>query len=69
MAPYKLTSDSAAAVAPEIHWIPIDASTPIGVKMLLIVDSHGVAIVSSRRVQDQWTHWCPLPTFKKEILS
>ena len=33
---HKISSDGAAVVAPEFHWLPIDEHTPRGVKMLLI---------------------------------
>jgi hypothetical protein len=63
--PYKLTNDGAAAVAPEVNWRKIDATTPLGTKMLLVSKPNGIATVSIRRSQDGWTHWFPIPTFDK----
>jgi hypothetical protein len=63
--PYKLTNDGAAAVAPEVNWRKIDATTPLGTKMLLVSKLNGIATVSIRRSQDGWTHWFPIPTFDK----
>ena len=31
--------------------------------MLLINKANGVASIGARRAQDDWTHWCSLPTF------
>jgi hypothetical protein len=66
MPPYKLTNDGAAAVAPEVKWLKIDALTPVGSKMLLISRPNGIATVSIRRPQDGWTHWFPIPTFDSD---
>jgi len=63
MTQHRLTTDRSAVVAPGIKWIPIAKDTPIGGKMLLINRQKGIAVISTRRVQDSWTHWHPLPTF------
>jgi len=63
MTQHRLTTDRAAVVAPSIKWLPIEKDTPIGGKMLLINRQQGIAVISSRRAQDRWTHWHPLPTF------
>jgi len=60
---YKLTADRSTIVAPSVKWKLIDADTPVGVKMLLINKANGVASIGARRAQDDWTHWCSLPTF------
>lgn len=65
---YKITSDGAAAVTSDVHWIPIDSSTPRGVKLLLVSDVYGVAhITIYTPTEKHYTHWHPLPTFKKEM--
>jgi hypothetical protein len=63
---YKLNTDKTAAVATEVFWMPIDYDTPVGVKMLVINQAHGIACICVRRTQDSWTHWAPLPKFKEE---
>ena len=65
----KLSSDRAAMVEPSQHWIRIEEETAPnpGSKVLLINEHYGVAIVSTWRPSDTyWTHWYPLPTFKKD---
>lgn len=60
----KLTNDRAAAVSPDISWIAVNSDTPIGVKMLLINESSGIATVGKlNSTKEFWTHWHPLPTF------
>ena len=65
---HKLSSDGAAAVAPEFNWLKIDEHTPRGVTLLLINKHAG------RMQQGMFTtgekffdHWAPCPTFKKEL--
>jgi hypothetical protein len=62
-AKHKLTHDHAAVVAPAIKWLPIDANTPIGSKMMLIDQAQGVAYLRIHLKGDGFTHWHPLPTF------
>jgi hypothetical protein len=63
---HKITADGAAAVAPDCHWIPIDANTPRGVSMWLINKRSGVAQRGQCSKDDKFfDHWFPLPTFKK----
>lgn len=63
----KLTADGAAAVCTDYHWLPIDANTPRGVKLQLINKRYGVATYGQIFSDNCfWTHFCPLPTFKKE---
>jgi len=64
---HKLTSDGAAAVAPDVHWLPLTPATPIGARMLLIERSQGIAHVRQHFTGDGFTHWFPLPTFPKDL--
>ena len=63
---HKLTADGAAAVTPDIHWLPINDATPIGARMLLIEKSQGIAFVRAHFHGDGFDHWFPLPTFRKD---
>jgi hypothetical protein len=64
---HKITADGAAAVAPDCHWIPIGPDTPRGASMWLINRRSGVAQKGHYDPNDKFfTHWFPLPTFKKE---
>jgi len=64
---FKLDSTKAAVVSDDYYWIPIDASTPTGVKILLL-GRGGVASLGQyfhRPGQTQfWTHWAALPRKK-----
>ena len=65
---HKLSSDGAAVVAPEYHWIPIDKHTPRGVSMLLYSEAAGVLQKGQHTVDDKFfTHWAPCPTLPKAI--
>ena len=61
---YKLDSTRAAVVAQDYYWIPIDASTPTSVKILLL-GRGGVASLGQyvhRPSETQfWEFWAPLP--------
>jgi hypothetical protein len=60
---YKLDSTKAAVVSNDYYWIPIDSSTPTGVKILLLGRS-GVATMGHYEAlpgTQFWTHWAPLP--------
>ncbi len=61
----KVSPTTAADTA--YHWrsIAID-SPPQGVKLQLINDRYGVATYGTWHTGSDWTHWAPLPTFKKE---
>ena len=60
------TSNKAAIVDKDYHWIDAkETPPPSGMKMLMIDRRLGVAVLGSWRDSDGWTHWCPLPTFKK----
>jgi hypothetical protein len=61
---FRLDSTKAAVVSTDYYWIPIDASTPTSVKILLL-GRGGVASLGQyvhRPGQTQfWTHWAALP--------
>ena len=62
----KLTHDQFAVVDVNNKWL--DATKfppPKSVKMLMIDERLGVAVLGSWRDSDGWTHWCPLPTFER----
>ena len=64
---HKLTADGAAAVAPNVHWIPVGPDTPDCAKMMLINEPSGVCLLGIYEVGNEfWTHWAPLPTFRKD---
>ena len=63
---HKLTADGAAAVAPNVKWLRIDANTPIGARMQLIEKPQGVAYTRAHYKGDGFTHWFPLPTFDED---
>jgi hypothetical protein len=64
---FKLDSTKAAVVSNNYYWIPIDASTPTGVKILLL-GRGGVASLGQyfhRPNETQfWDFWAPLPKKK-----
>lgn len=61
------TNDKAAIVDRDYHWLDANEfAPPRGPKMLLINERLGVAVLGSWRETDNWTHWCPLPTFEKK---
>ena len=63
----KTTTDKAAVVDTEYHWI--DASKhppPRGSKLLCINKHYGVAVFSVWVPAFGFTHWSPVPTFPKE---
>lgn len=63
----KLTSDQFAVVDVNHKWLDAKKYTPPrSAKMLLIDRRLGVAVLGVWREADQWTHWCPLPTFEHE---
>jgi hypothetical protein len=60
---FRLDSTKAAVVSNDYYWIPIDANTPTGVKVLLLGRS-GVATMGHYEHTPGtqfWTHWAPLP--------
>jgi len=63
---HKLNTDKTALVATDHYWIPIDADTPLGVKLLLINQSAGVATLGQYFKTGHFTHYAALPKFKKD---
>lgn len=62
---YNKTNDRAAVVSPGLKYMPIDANTPRGSKVLLINKSARVATIGSVGTHETFfTHWHPLPTFE-----
>ena len=62
-----LTHDGAAAVDRKYYWIEIDENTPRGTKLQLIHKPSGSACYGPLFNNNTfWTHWAPLPTFKKD---
>lgn len=60
------TSNKAAMVDKDYHWIDAkETPPPKGPKMLMIDKRLGVAVLGAWRDSDGWSHWCPLPTFRK----
>lgn len=60
---FRLDSTRSTVVADDYYWIPIDASTPTGMKVLLLGRS-GVATMGHYEAlpgTQFWTHWAPLP--------
>lgn len=60
-----LNGEKTVAIDREYHWREIDKDTPRGVKLQLINKSAGVAHYSQYMGDDYFTHWAPLPTFRK----
>jgi len=63
---HKLNTDKTALVATDHYWIPIDADTPLGVKLLLINQGAGVATLGQYFKTGHFTHYAALPKFKKD---
>ena len=64
--PPDLDSSKQAAVDREYYWLPI-ATCPQGVKVQLVNRMYGVAVYGQYRSKEKfWTHWAPLPVFRKE---
>ena len=60
---FRLDSTRTAVVSNDYYWIPIDASTPTGVKVLLLGRS-GVATMGHYEHTPGtqfWQFWAPLP--------
>lgn len=62
----KSTSDRAATVDTAYHWRPVGPDTPRGTKVQLINRRFGIAVYGQFQPGANWTHWAPLPTFKKD---
>jgi len=63
---HKLNTDKTALVSKDYYWLPIDANTPLGVKLLLINQSAGVATLGQYFKTGHFTHYAALPKFKKD---
>ena len=65
---HHITNDGRVAVAADVFWLPIDASTPRNVKVLAISrEKSGVLQVAEIRTNEGWlTHWHPLPRFRAD---
>lgn len=60
----KLNTARSAAVNQAVVWLPIsETPPPVGVKLLLINQANGVAVLGTYSEKHQWTHWQGLPTF------
>ena len=63
----KPTTDKAAVVDTQYHWLDAkEHPQPRGGKLQCINKHTGVAVMSVWNDAYGFTHWCPLPTFKKE---
>lgn len=61
------STDRTTLVDTTLHWIDLNEQTPgRGQKVLLINRNAGVAVLSSWAPSTEWTHWHPVPTFRKE---
>lgn len=59
--------DSTVIVDRTYHWRPIDENTPRGRKLQLINVKAGAAVYGVLQTDNTFfTHWAPLPTFKKD---
>lgn len=64
----KETSDKAAVVHTEFHWLDAkEYPPPLSKKILVINRNQGVALLSHWAAAFGWTHWAPLPSFSKEL--
>ena len=61
------STDKSAMVDTTIHWIDLNEQTPPrGRKVLVINRAAGVAVLSEWSPSTEWSHWFPLPTFRKD---
>jgi len=60
-------STGQALVSSSIEWIPVSATTPTGVKCLVIDEKQGIAYLREYWPKDGWTHFFPLPKFPKKV--
>lgn len=64
---YKLSSDGCAIVSSYYNWLEINDDTPTNAMMLLINKPSGVLHKGTyNKLNNFFTHWSPLPTFKKD---
>lgn len=64
----KPNSDRQSVVDYSYPWIEIDENTPQGMKVQLINKHQGVGVYGVYTTQNKgnWTHWAPMPYFKKD---
>lgn len=61
-----LNNARTVAIDPEYHWREINKDTPRSVKLQLVNKDANVAVYGTYNGIDKYfTHWAPLPTFKK----
>ena len=67
----KFSSDTLALVDVTHHWTPINRASPppSGVKLLLIDQRLGVAVIGNYTKTGTWTHYAGLPTFNRNEVS
>lgn len=64
---HKPSSDGCAIVCTDYHWLEINDDTPTNAMMLLINKPSGVLHKGTHnKLNNFFTHWAPLPTFKKD---
>lgn len=63
---FSISTDTTAVVSNDAFWIPIDANTPRGKKLWLINKPAGSATQGQYDLDPFWTHYFPLPRFKKD---
>ena len=63
----KHTADRSTVVDTSVHWIDArETPPPRGSKLLCINKRLGVAVLSVWIPDFKFTHWAPLPTFRKD---
>jgi hypothetical protein len=64
---HRLSTDHSTVVDSAYHWISVDdIPPPMGPKLQLINKYNGVAVYGNWAPGGYWTHWAPLPTWKRE---
>jgi hypothetical protein len=65
---YKISSDGAAAVAPDFYWIPFSKKAPPqGITLLLSNKAAGRMQQGMYTTKEKFfDHWAPCPKFPKE---
>lgn len=62
----KINAARTAAVSQDHYWIDVKRTPPpAGVKLLLINQVNGVAVLGTYHAKHQWTHWQALPKFQE----
>lgn len=67
---FKLNNSGSAAVSQETFWLPIDETTPLGVKLQLHT-RHGVAIYGmlTASTKSEYLGWAPCPKRPRWLLD